>query len=240
MTDWSEINERLELKDRKLEEAILRDMGAQRALRKLVRAGADKSRVMRFLVFSVRDLHPWRKPARRLKRQLESVADQLETLAKHAEKVDERFHSHALVMTMYLHLYSGKWGKQDPDWDRIWERATSTKGSFAKALRGFMYHYAENCRAKATHIGKLLREFPPRQRRKTLDTLMLAVWHDTKCHYDREVAYLLTRAFEVSGKERHFSEEQIKKHRQRHVMARIRQYLERSDDSSRTIGELGS
>ena len=78
----------------------------------------------------------------------------------------------------------------------------------------------------------MLKEFPRRQKRQALDTILLAVWHSTRRHYDREIAYLLTKAFEASGTERQFSEDQIKKHRQRHVLPLIRQYLERSASTS--------
>jgi len=228
MTDWHEINQRLELRDKKLEKAILRDVGAQRALRKLVRGGVDGSTVMRLLVFSARDQGFWRKPARRLKKQLESLANQLETVASHAERVHQEYLSHAAVMTLILHVSSGQFGKPNPEWDDIWKRANSAKGASAKVLFWFVRQYAKNCREKATHLGEMLREFPPRQRRQMLDTLMLAVWHGARKHYDREIAYLLTKAFEAAGKKKQFSEDQVKKHRQRHVLPRIRQYLERS------------
>jgi hypothetical protein len=232
MTDWPEINERSELRDRTLEEAILSDVGASRALRKLVRGGADRTTVMRLLVSSVHHRESWRRPARRLKKQLESLANQLETVASHAERVHQEYLGHAAAVTLILHLYSGQFGKKDPAWDDVWKRANSAKGSSAKILFGFVRLYAKNCRAKATHLGKLLREFPPRQRRQTLDALMLAVWHGTKRHYDREVSYLLTKAFEASGRTKKFSENQIKKHRQRHVLPRIKQNLERCASAS--------
>jgi hypothetical protein len=227
MTNWREINEQVELRDRKLEQTILRDIGATRALRKLVRGGADRTAVMRLLVSSVHHRESWQKPARRLKKQLESLANQLETVASHAERVHQEYLSHAAVMVLILHLFSGQFGKKDPVWDDIWKRANSAKGSSAKILFGFVRLYAKNCRAKATHLGKLLREFPPRQRCRPLDALMFAVWHGTKRYYDREVAYLLTKAFRASGETNEFGEDQIKKHRQRHVLPRIQQYLER-------------
>jgi hypothetical protein len=236
MKDWREINERLELRDRKLEQAILSDVGASRAFRKLVRGGADRTAVMGLVVSCVHHRESWQKPVRRLKKQLESLANQLEIIANQAERVHQEYRSLAAVMVLILHLYSGKFGKGDPAWDDIWERAKSTKGSSAKIFFGFVRLYAKNCRAKATHLGKMLREFPPRQRRQTLDALLLAVWHGTKRHYDREVAYLLTKAFEVSGDTKEFSEEQIKKHRQRHVLPRVR-YLERCAPASSVTGD---
>ena len=232
MTDWREINQRLELRDRTLEQAILCDVGASRALRKLVRAGADRTTFMGLLVSSVHHREAWRKPAGRLKKRLESLANQLETVASHAERVHQEYLGQAAVMTLILHLYSGQFGKKDPAWDDIWKRANSAKGSSAKILFGFIRLYATNCRAKATHLGELLRELPPRRRRQTLDALMLTVWHGTKRHFDREVSYLLTKAFEASGRTKTFSEAQIKKHRQRHVLPRIKQYLERSASAS--------
>jgi hypothetical protein len=232
MTDWREINERLDVRDRKLEQVILSDVGASRALRKLVRGGADRTLVMKLLVSSVHYRDSWQKPARNLKHQLESIANQLEIVANHAERVHQEYLSHAALMVLILHLFSGQFGKKDATWDDIWKRANSAKGMAAEVLFRFVRLYAKNCREKAAHIGKLLREFPPRQRRKPLDGLMVAVWHGTKRHYDREVAYLLTKAFEASGEAKEFSEDQIKKHRQRYVLPRIRQYQERCASAS--------
>jgi hypothetical protein len=187
---------------------------------------------MRLLVSSVHSRKVWQKPVLRLKHQLESVADQIETVVNHAERVDNEYRSHAALMVLMLHLFSGQFGKKDPTWEDIWERAKSAKGASTKVLFGFVRLYAKNCRAKAAHLGKLLRELPPRERRRMLDALMFAVWHGTKRHYDREVAYLLTKAFQATGKTAEFSEDQIKKHRQRHVLPRIRQYLERCASAS--------
>jgi hypothetical protein len=113
----------------------------------------------------------------------------------------------------------------------VWERAKAAKESSVKILFAFVRLYAKNCRAKAEHLGKILRQFPPRQRRQMLDAIMLTVWDNTRRHYDRELAYLLTKAFEASGKTKQFSDDQIKKHRQQYVMPRIRQYLERNASS---------
>ena len=99
MTDWREIDERLELRDRKLERAILSDVDAQRALRKLIRGGVDRNVFMRLLVRSVHDQGFWRKSAHRMKGRLESIANQLETVARHAERVHKDYLSLATTMT---------------------------------------------------------------------------------------------------------------------------------------------
>jgi len=78
---------------------------------------------------------------------------------------------------------------------------------------------------KAKAFGKLLKEFPPRQKRQMIDCLILEVWLRTRKYHDKEIAFLLTNAHEATGRKREVTEDQIKKHRQRYVMPRIKAYL---------------
>ena len=81
-----------------------------------------------------------------------------------------------------------------------------------------MRRYAKSRLEIATIFGSILRKYTPIQRRKTISCLLVVeVWLRTGKHHDKEVALLLTNAFEAAGHKRLFTEAQIKKHRQRYV-----------------------
>jgi len=78
MTDsWREVSERLERRDKEIQRRILALPGSQRNLKALVKAGASEARILKLLCFAVNEKGSWRKPLRRKKRELESIADQL-------------------------------------------------------------------------------------------------------------------------------------------------------------------
>jgi hypothetical protein len=87
-----------------------------------------------------------------------------------------------------------------------------------------MQLYAKNCRERAKEFGNLLREHPPRQKRLMIDCLVLEVWLLTGKYHDKEIAFLLTNASEAAGHKRVFTEDQIKKQRQKYVVPRIEAY----------------
>jgi hypothetical protein len=58
-----------------------------------------------------------------------------------------------------------------------------------------------------------------------VDCLILEVWLGTRKYHDKEIAFLLANAYEAVGRKREVTEDQIKKHRQRYVMPRIKAYL---------------
>lgn len=58
-----------------------------------------------------------------------------------------------------------------------------------------------------------------------IDCLLLRAWLMTGKYHDKEIAFLLTNAFEDVGSDRVFTEDQIKKHRQRYVVPRIKEFL---------------
>jgi hypothetical protein len=76
----------------------------------------------------------------------------------------------------------------------------------------------------ADSICQLLREHPPRQKRTAIDCLLLEVWLRTGKYHDKEIAFLLTNASEAVGNKRVFTEDQIKKQRQKYVVPRIEAY----------------
>jgi hypothetical protein len=210
---WQEINERLERRDREIERRILALPGSERYLRALVRAGANEGQVVRLLCYAVGEKGWWRKPMRRRKKELESIAGQLETVAKHAQRVSLDYFSYGALWLVILGI------------NQRWEDVKPPSELSPAWLFGFMRRYAKNCRDKARAFGGLLRTYPPRQNRQMIDCLILAVWLGTGKYHDKEIAFLLTNAYEAVGRKREVTEDQIKKHRQRYVMPRIKAYL---------------
>jgi hypothetical protein len=146
------------------------------------------------------------------KRELESIANQLETVANHAQRI-------ALDPTTYGSLWLAILGIGE--WDRV--KPAHTKAPFW--IFDFMRLYVKNCRERATAFGELIRDFQPVQRRSMIDCLLLKAWIMTGKYHDKEIAFLLTNAFEAVGSNRVFTEDQIKKHRQRYVVPRIKEFL---------------
>jgi len=217
-SDWETINNRLEREDQRTREFMLKNRTASSALRVLVRAGADKGKVLRLLSFCVHDVNWWQRPMRRKKRELESIAKQLETVANHVERTALDPLSQRAMWTILLQLEN-------------WKNARDSKDESATFLFNLMRLYANGCRNRAKAFGNLLRHYPRRQKRQMIDSLLIEIWLRTGKHFDKEVASLLTIAFQAVGCARDFTEEQVKKHRQRHVLPRIRLY-ERSQATS--------
>jgi hypothetical protein len=113
-----------------------------------------------------------------------------------------------------------------------WESIKPPKELAPRFIFGLMRFYATNCREKATEFGKLLRKVPPLQNREMINCLLLEVWRTTGKYHDKELAQLLTIAFEAVGSKKYFTIEQIKKHRQKHVVPRIKLYKELHPNAS--------
>jgi hypothetical protein len=209
---WQEINARLEKRDKEIQRRMLALPGSRRDLSTLVKAGANETKVLELLALAVTEKGLWRKSMRRKIRELESIADQLETVARHAQRVSVDPLSNGIFWLAALGM--GKWEDVKPS-------ATYSPAWLFKLMRA----YARNCRDKARAFGKLLREYAPRQKRQMIDCLILETWLHTRNYHDKEIAFLLTNAYEAAGRKREVTEEQIKKHRQRYVMARIKAYL---------------
>ena len=208
---WKEARERSEKEHRALQERIFATPGSQRVLSKLQNKGANREKILSLLANAVSDVDFWRKPVRSKKRELESIANQLETVARHAQRVSLDPLSYGTLWAAMLGI--GKWEVVKPSKERapIW-------------IFALMRLYAKNCRERAEAFGDLLREHPPRQKREMVDCLMLEVWHLTGKYHDKEIAFLLTNASEAAGHKRVFTEDQIKKHRQKYVVPRIEAY----------------
>jgi len=208
---WRETWERSERKHRQLQDQILAISGSQRVLRRLTREGANPEKMLSLLASAVQDVDFWRKPMRGKKRELESVANQLETVAKHAQRI-----------SLDALCYGGPW-LAILGMDK-WENVKPAKELAPVWIFGFMRFYAKNCREKAKGFGNILRGWPLRQKRAKIDNLLLEVWLRTGKYHDKEIALLLTNAYEAAGHKRVFTEDQIKKQRQRYVVPRIEAY----------------
>ncbi len=208
---WTEARERSEREHRKLQERILTIPGSQRVLSKLTNESANREKVLSLLADAVNVVGFWRKPVRGKKRELESIANQLETVAKHAQRI-------SLDPLCYGTFWLAVLGIAK------WEVVKPPKERAPTWIFGLMRLYAKNCRDRAKEFGKLLRQHPPRQKRMMIDCLLLEVWLLTGKYHDKEIAFLLTNASEAAGHKRVFTEDQIKKQRQKYVVPRIEAY----------------
>jgi hypothetical protein len=208
---WREGWERSEREHRELQERILTIPGSQHVLRKLTSEGANREKVLSLLANAVIDVGSWRKPVRAKKRELESIANQLETVAKHGQRI-------SLDPLCYGTFWLALLGIAK------WEVVKPAKERAPAWIFGWMQLYAKNCRERAKEFGNLLREHPPRQKRLMIDCLVLEVWLLTGKYHDKEIAFLLTNASEAAGHKRVFTEDQIKKQRQKYVVPRIEAY----------------
>jgi hypothetical protein len=224
MTDsGTEAWKRSEQKHRQLQDRILAIPGSRRVLNKLAKEKTDRDYLLSVLASAVEDKGDWRGGMRAKKRELESIANQLETVAKHAQRVSLDPLSYGSLWLAMLGM--GKWDMVKPAQTRapIW-------------LFELMKKYAENCSERATAFGRLLREHPPRQKWLMIDCLLLKAWLMTGKYHDKEVAFLLSNAFRAIGSRREFTEEQIKKHRQRYVVPFIKEYLSSNTAVSASTG----
>ena len=203
---------RAERKHLELQDRILAIPGTERILRKLAKAGANRENALSLLASAVGDKKFWLPPMRRKKRELEGLAIQLETLANHAQRVSLDPLSYGSLWMAILGL--GRW-----------EKVKSAEECAPIYIFNLMRLYAKRSRDTAKAFGNLLRWYPPRHQREMTDCLMLEIWRGTQKHYDKDVAFLLTNAFEAVGRPREVTEDQVKKHRQRYVMPRIKAYL---------------
>jgi hypothetical protein len=208
---WKEDWERSEREHRDLQDRILAIPDSERLLRKLTKEGANREKVLSLLAGAVENVDFWRKPVRGKKRELESIANQLETVAQHAQRI-------SLDPLCYCTPWAAMLGIAE------WDMVKPSKERAPVWIFGLMRMYANNCRDRAKAFGNLLKEHAPRQKRTAIDCLLLQVWLQTGKYHDKEIAFLLTNAAEAAGHKRVFTEDQIKKHRQKYVVPRIEAY----------------
>src|SRR5580765_6422307 len=115
-TSWEES----EQAHRELQQRILEIPGSRRVLRGLSKQGANQEKLLSLLASSVTDVDFWRKPVRCKKRELESIADQLETVARHAHRISLDSLCYGTLWLAMLGI--GKWEEVKPAKERapIW------------------------------------------------------------------------------------------------------------------------
>jgi hypothetical protein len=209
---WAESWERSEREHRALQNRILAIPGSQRVVNKLTKQKADQNYILSLLANAVGDRRSLWKAMRRKKSELESLANQLETVASHAQRT-------SLDPSCYLSPWLAILGVG------TWDSVKPAHKMAPVWIFHFMRLYVKNCRERATAFGQLVRDFQPIQRRSMIDCLLIKAWLLTGKYHDKEIAFLLTNAFEAVGSNRVFTEDQIKKHRQRYVVPRIKEFL---------------
>src|SRR5438477_2919853 len=153
---WQEALDRAERKHQELQRKVLAIPGTGRVLQRLTKAGANQKKIVSLLASAVRDRGFWIARVRRKKKELESLARQLETLANHAQRV-------SLDPFSYGTLWLAMLGLQD------WKNVKPAEELSPKYIFYFMRLHAKNCRERAKAFGNLLRGYPARQRREMID-----------------------------------------------------------------------
>jgi hypothetical protein len=198
--------EREEHELKEIERRILGVSGVKRDLNKLARAGADQKKVVTLLALAVFSRNgEWRHVAKQKSKALKTLAKQFRALTDRAERLAEDplcgpdFWGALLGMITWEQV---QWPtKSDP---------TSPFGSMMRTL-------ATNAERKAALLGKVIRRGAFYERRLAVVALSCYIQKSTGRNYDNMAARLLTDAYEAMGSRHEFSEDQVKKLRQRHM-----------------------
>ena len=186
------------------ERRVLKIPEARTVLDRLVVKGARRNEVLGLLYEHVStNTFPWRKQLRRKQREMASLADELDRVARFASRVGNDPLSFPDSWAALVGL-----GKQ-PD-----ALSLRKDGAYVSAM---MRLHASKYRNHAKLLGRLLRFYAKEKRNWSLYPLIAHVWSSTGKPHDRETAQLLSAAWEAMNEDRHFSQLQIKKHRQRHL-----------------------
>lgn len=139
-------------------------------------------------------------------RQLESIAGQVRTVTRHAERIanDPSYH---------LHLYSPFAGKAVEDYVKTEVALLASRWPFAE-----MRTYAEWAEKQARALGQWLRRNSQKERNLGIMFLLLQVHLWTGRLFEHKLARLLTEANEVAGGNMTFSSSQLTKMFKRHIL----------------------
>ena len=186
------------------ERRILKIPEARTVLDRLVVKGARRNEILGLLYEHVStNIFPWRKQLLRKQREMTSLADELDRVARFASMVGNDPLSFPDSWAALVGL-----GKQ-PD-----ALSLRKDGAYVSAI---MRLHASKYRNQAKLLGRLLRFYAKEKRNWSLYPLIAQVWLSTGRPHDRETAQLLSAAYEAIDVDEHFSEIRIKKHRQRHL-----------------------
>jgi hypothetical protein len=185
---------------------ILAARDSQVDLDRIVKAGADRGALLDLLARAVAPQEEIRAEKFRAKqRQLESIAGQVRTVTRHAERL-------ANDPSYYLHLYSPWAGRNAEDYKKRKAALLASRWPFA-AMRS----YAEWAEKQARAFGWWLRRNSQKEGNLGIMFLLLQVHLWTGRLFGPELARLLTDASEAAGEKVSFSSSQLDKMFERHM-----------------------
>jgi PAS domain-containing protein len=195
----------------KIKRGILASSNASYHLRCISSAGMDRDVLLDLLARAVvddLDASSSKSQTERMRakqRELRSIAGQMETMARHAERV-------ALDPESYLEFWSPMSSKDFEDYKSRQSRLRASRWPFQS-----MREYANWARDMAQTFGKCLTRNARRERYLGIFFLLIQVHHRTGKRFEAHLAHLLTDAFQFAGVKRVFTKDQLRKMFVRHV-----------------------
>jgi len=183
----------------------IRHRVSPRDLRPLLKAGADETRIVTLLAFTVIDSGKDLPAIMKSRRSLQRLANELMSVTNHATRVvnapeyDGRFWLavHGLL-----------------SWDLV-----PKAGAIEKQTLTNMRALAQLVKSRGDGLGTLSRKLKAINRVTATRDLLAYVWLSTRhvSRFDAEIAGLLTAAHRAAGRQKNFTTDRIKKFRQRHL-----------------------
>jgi hypothetical protein len=183
-----------------------------RELYALKKAGVDPQRLLGFLVLIASGNDGWKNDMRSQRDALLSTARRMEILARDAENQAK---DPLCQMDAWIALLAGRpLGMEFP---KPW----IDRDPCAALIIAGMRAWAKVWKREAQLLGRYLRSFA--QTDSGIVLLLLYVWSCTakNMHFE-ELAWLLTEAFKVAGKDKNFSADGLRKIFKRHVPRLVR------------------
>ena len=178
-----------------------RDLGV------LVKAGIGRKTLLCLLsLAALSGEKEWRAVARRKIAALRSLGGQLDTVARHAER-----------MALDSLCYAKTWGdliSASLEFDPFFAIYQPIPVGLFRSIR----EHANGVRAQAHDLGRSLRRAGVKERRRVVLLLLYRIARSTRRDCDPELARLLTDAFEAAGRPKHFSADRLRKYRDRYVL----------------------
>jgi hypothetical protein len=176
-----------------------------RDIQPLLRAGAKKEKLITFLAFVVRDSEGLPPGLMANRRFLAKLASDMEDVVNRATRVVNDPFSDGRFWWASEGLLS---------WDQV-----PPVGVIEVRVLEHMRAFTRLIRDRGEALARDSRELKKNVRRRGLFNLIAYVLICTKQNFDAEIAYLLEAAHRAAGLKKHFTADQIKKFRQRHIGA---------------------
>jgi hypothetical protein len=195
-----------------IKRGIIATRGSQADLGRIVKAGAVRGASLDALLDLLASaVAPQEEisadEVRAKQRQLESIAGQVRTVTRHAERL-------ANDPSYYLHFYSPFAGRDAKDYKKREAALLASRWPFA-AMRS----YAEWAEIQARAFGWWLRRNSQKESNLGIMFLLLQVHLWTGRLFEPELARLLTDASEAAGEKVFFSSSRLTKMFNRHVLS---------------------